>query len=114
MAIGRTDRRRQHVALLDSELPRIVEGLKVMGASLIALFGSFARERRDLLTDLDLLVVMDSSIPFIQRFGKLQEGLSPRVSPDIFASTPAEFDEMKNRPFVKHALATGTILYERP
>lgn len=113
MAIDLAERRREHVALLESEYPRIVEGLKDMGATLIVLFGSYARGRRDLLTDLDLLVVMKSNLPFIERLSPIQQKLAPRVQADIFVYTPEEFEEMKIRPFVKHALATGTVLHQR-
>lgn len=102
------------MALLDSEYPRIVEGLKDMGATLIVLFGSYARGRRDLFTDLDLLVVMESDVPFIERLSPIQQELRPKVQTDIFVYTPEEFEEMKIRPFVKNALATGQIVYEKP
>lgn len=112
MPLDLAERRREHVALLDSELPRIVDGLRAMGASLIVLFGSYGRGRRDLFTDLDVLVVMESDLPFVQRLAKVQQELAPRVQADIFVYTPSEFEEMKRRPFVKHALATGKVLHE--
>ncbi len=105
--------RARHVALLESELPRIVEELKRLGAHMIVLFGSYAQGRRDLFTDLDLLVVMESGEPFVERLGRLYATLGHRVAADILVYTPAEFEEMKQRRFVRHALATGKVLYAR-
>ena len=105
--------RREHVARLESELPRLVEGLKGLGASLIVLFGSYAQGRRDLFTDLDLIVVMESDEPFIERLVAVRAALRPRVDVDLFVYTPSELEELKQRPFVKHALATGIVLYAK-
>jgi predicted nucleotidyltransferase len=105
--------RAEHVALLEFELPRLVEGLKALDAQLIVLVGSYAHGRRDLFTDLDLLAVIESDKPFLDRLADVRRTLSPKVATDLFIYTPAEFEEMKQRPFVKHALATGTALYAR-
>lgn len=113
MTIDLARLRARHVALLESELPRLVEALKGLGARLIVLFGSYAQGRRDLFTDLDLLVVMDSDEPFIQRLGTVRRALQSKVDIDLFVYNPSEFEEMKNRPFVRHALKTGKVLYER-
>lgn len=113
MSVDIAAMRARHVALLASELPRLVESLKALGAQLIVLFGSYAQGRRDLFTDLDLLVVMESEEPFIWRLGTVRRALSPRVDTDLFIYTPEEFEEMTQRPFVKHALATGKVLYAK-
>ncbi len=96
---------------LDEELERAVHLLRDMGATLIVLFGSAARGRRDLFTDLDLLVVLPSDLPFVERLGALYSRLCSRMDMDLFAYTPAEFEEMKERPFVRRALAEGKVLY---
>ncbi len=114
MTIDIAERRRHHTALLESELDRLTNELKALGASLIVLFGSYNRGRRDLFTDLDILAVVESDRPFIHRQAELYAKLHPSVAADILVYTPAEFEEMKHRPFVRHALSTGTILYARP
>ncbi len=103
--------RAEHVARLESELPRIVEELKRLGATLVVLFGSYAQGRRDLFTDLDILAVMPSDLPFIERLTEVRRRVSPLVDTDLIVYTPAEFEEMKGRPFVKHALASGKVLH---
>ena len=114
MAVDIAERRREHVALLESELPRIVEELKALGASLIVLFGSYAQGRRDLFTDLDIIAVMESETSFVMRQGEMYSRLRLKVEADILVYTPSEFEEMKQRPFVRHALKTGTVLYAKP
>lgn len=113
MSVDLAELRAKRVALLESELARLVDGLKALGAHLILLFGSYAQGRRDLFTDLDLLVVMESDEPFIQRLGSVRAALQPKVDTDLFVYTPSEFEEMKERPFVRHALKTGKVLYAR-
>ena len=87
--------------------------LRDMGASLVVLFGSAARGRRDLFTDLDLLVVLPSDLPFIERTGALYSQLGARVDVDVFAYTPVEFAAMQDGPFVSRALAEGRVFYAR-
>ncbi len=113
MSTSLTELRARHVAQLESELPRLVEELTGLGARLIVLFGSYAQGRRDLFTDLDLLVVMESEQPFVERLGHIYARLSPKVAADILVYTPAEFEQMKQRRFVRHALSTGQVLHAR-
>jgi predicted nucleotidyltransferase len=103
--------RSQRAALLDAELARLVDELKHMGADLIVLFGSYAKGRRDLFTDLDLLVVIESDKPFVERLPALYATLAPKVAADILVYTPQEFLEMKERRFLRHALANGVVLH---
>jgi len=105
--------RARHVALLESELARLVDELKAFGAHLIVLFGSYAQGRRDLFTDLDLLAVIDSDEPFLQRLATVRGTLRPKVDTDLFVYSPSEFEEMKERPFVRHVLKMGKVLYVR-
>jgi predicted nucleotidyltransferase len=78
----------------------------------VILFGSFAQGRRDLFTDLDLLVVMDSSLDFVARGVDLARRLRAGVALDLLVYTPQEMEAMRDRPFMRHALATGKVLYE--
>ena len=36
-----------------------------------------------------------------------------RVALDLLVYTPAELKRVRERPFMRHALATGKVLYER-
>jgi predicted nucleotidyltransferase len=101
-----------HAAFLDCELRRFVVQLRELGASKVVLFGSYAEGRRDVQTDLDLFVVIESALPFVERTAWLYRELAPRVACDILAYTPEEWVTMQERPFVRDALLKGEILYE--
>ncbi|ADI02729.1 nucleotidyltransferase domain-containing protein [Syntrophothermus lipocalidus] len=104
--------RENHANLLRLEVERLTLELRRLGASKILLFGSMARGRLDLFTDIDLLVVMHSNLPFVERCGWVYQKLMPRVDADIIVYTEQEFESLKDSPFLKKALAEGVVLYE--
>ena len=77
------------------------------------LFGSSARGRRDLFTDLDLVVVMQSGTDFVQRSAELRRRLEAGVDLDLLVYTPDEFERMALHGFLAHALETGEVIYEK-
>jgi predicted nucleotidyltransferase len=106
--------RDEHCFLLDKSLPRVVRQLREMPAvEKVILFGSYAAGRRDLFTDLDLIVVMQSDQPFIDRSALLYLYLQPSVGMDILVYTPEEFERMSQGGFLRLALRTGQVLYEK-
>lgn len=111
-SLDKTEQER-YVALLQSELSRFVTALSRIGASKIVLFGSYAEGRKDLYTDLDLFVILESDLPFVERTAWLYKELAPRVACDILAYTPGEWEIMQNRPFVRDAARKGVVLYEK-
>ncbi len=99
------------------ELKRIVDRLRQYRPQRIILFGSFARGDYHALSDVDLLIVKETTIPFIDRIGPvlaLCEGdnMLP-VEPVIY--TPEELEQMKQavNPFIERVLAEGVVIYER-
>jgi predicted nucleotidyltransferase len=94
--------------LLTDQLSRLPE------VRLVVLFGSYATGRRDLFTDLDLLVVMKSDQDFVTRTARLYQRLHPGVDMDLVVYTPEEFESMReNNVFVRQAIRDGKILYEK-
>lgn len=87
-----------------SELPEIEK---------IIIFGSYAEGRRDLFTDLDLLIVMDSKKDILQRTADLYLKLQADVDMDLLIYTPQEFKAANESGFLRQVLKTGRILYER-
>jgi predicted nucleotidyltransferase len=79
----------------------------------VILFGSYASGKRDLFTDLDILVVMDSDKDFIMRSSYLRTELQVGVDLDLLVYTPQEFDQMRSRGFLNHTLKDCVVLYER-
>jgi len=107
-------RRTAYAKALQDALQRILVQLRQMPeVERVILFGSYAAGRQDLFTDLDLLVVMDSTEDFVTRTAKLRQRLSAGVDFDLLVYTPEEFTQMQDRGFLRHILATGTVLYER-
>ena len=104
---------------LDAEVKRFIEVASVeLDAEKVILFGSFARERAEGThewTDLDLIVVAESKLPFHQRIRQLLERARPKVGVDVFVYTPAEWERMiSERPFFKEeVLEKGRVVYER-
>ena len=106
--------RSTYVQALDEALARIVGTLEARPeVRRVVLFGSYARGRRDLFTDLDLLVVMDSTEDFVTRTASLYRELAPGVDMDLLVYTPAEFERLRHRGFVHRALETGRTLLAR-
>jgi predicted nucleotidyltransferase len=78
----------------------------------VSLFGSFARGRRDLFTDLDVLVVWETERPLLERLRHLHALLDVAVDLDVLCYTPSEFARMKARPFLRRAIAEEVLLFE--
>ncbi len=74
-------------------------------------FGSFARGRVRRESDLDMIAVMESHLPFVKRLDELYGEIAPRVGLDLLVYTPEEWEEMQRRPFVRQALAEGRVLH---
>ncbi|MFX1316248.1 MAG: nucleotidyltransferase family protein [Promethearchaeota archaeon] len=104
----------EHLRNLQKELKRIKSEFIKMGAYRIILFGSAAREELGLISDIDLIVVIDSNKSFIERLADFYQQIQPRDA-DILIYTPIEFDRMKRENlFLQHVLNEGKIIYERP
>jgi len=108
------EERKKHQLALEAALWKAVEVLKGFpGVKQVILFGSYARGRRDLFTDLDFLVVMESDLDFLSRLALLRQALALPVDFDLLAYTPQELERLKDRPFFKKALQEGKVLYEK-
>lgn len=106
--------RKDYVADLDRSVQRAADVLsKRPEVKRVSVFGSYGRGKRDLLTDLDLLVVMDTAESFIDRLKTLYRLLNLPVDVDILCYTPDEFAVMKGRGFLRRALSDEKVLYER-
>jgi len=103
-------RRAEYVKRLDEALRKAVATLSaITGVRRVSVFGSYARGRRDLLTDLDLLVVWDTDKSLIERRGCLYARLD---LPDLLCYTPVEFQAMKDERFLRVVLSEEIVLYE--
>jgi predicted nucleotidyltransferase len=107
-------RRAEYAEALDRALSKIVAHLANMPeVEQVILFGSYAAGRRDLFTDLDLLVVMSSEQDFVRRTAELYQQVAAGVDLDLLVYTPEEFQRLRRRGFVRQALETGRVLHEK-
>ncbi len=110
----RLDRRREtHRRRLWREVKRLATEAAGLGAQRVILFGSLARAEEPGLTgDLDLLIVWDTPLGFLERTVDLYRRLRPRVAADLLVYTPDEMERMVDTPLVRRILEEGKVLYE--
>lgn len=115
MVLGSIDIQREaHV----EELERMLRNIVKLGESRddirkIILFGSYARGRRDLFTDLDVVLVVKNRLPYPDRwhfYRKLIEGDAPL---DLFCYTEEEWEKMKKTLFGKQIIKSGKVVHEK-
>ena len=107
-------KRRQYQHALAAALEQIVTVLaRRPEVERAVLFGSYPQGRADLMTDLDILVVMDSPLDFVTRTAELYRELACPVDVDLLVYTPEELERQRRRGFVRQALEKGKVIYER-
>jgi predicted nucleotidyltransferase len=83
-------------------------------ATLAILFGSYARGSADASSDLDLMLVWETALPFLDRYRAFIDILDAFPGTDLLIYTPAEFEEMRQRSgFVEQAVREGVVLHGR-
>ena len=93
----------------------VTEVAKANGASMAVLFGSYARGTATKRSDVDVIFVEETDARFLDRLGKYMNPLYDRLRTgvEVLVYTPAEFERMKERSFVRRALREGVLVYER-
>jgi hypothetical protein len=79
------------------------------------LFGSFARNEASRHSDVDLILIQDTSLRFLDRYDGVLAALTqalPEWDVDLLIYTPAELAKISGRRFIRQALKEGKILYE--
>ncbi|RJR32556.1 MAG: nucleotidyltransferase domain-containing protein [Desulfobacteraceae bacterium] len=106
------ERREAYRSALFDELDRMTRKAIDVGVTKIVLFGSLLHRQPDLHTDLDLLIVWETELGFVDRVKEFYRLLQPRVPADLLVYTPEEMERMRHTPFVAQALSEGSVLYE--
>jgi len=107
-------KREEHEGALAESLRRVVAAVKERpDVERVILFGSYREGRRDLFTDLDILIVVASDLDFVSRTAQMYQYLSTSVDLDLLVYTPEELEEMRSRPFIRRILEQGEVIYER-
>lgn len=79
------------------------------------LFGSYARGEESRRSDIDLILIQETSLPFLQRYEPILAELNQAIqgpAVEILIYTPAELVSIEHRPFIRQALSEGIVLYE--
>ena len=82
----------------------------------VVLFGSYAYGNPGSESDVDLLVVMNTSLSSRQQRLKISQAISPRPFPlDIVVRTPEELETRLKLgdPFLQEVISQGRVIYER-
>ena len=103
--------REQRAEQLTAEAERITALLVRRGATLVLAFGSVARGTVRRGSDLDMIAVMESDLPFLHRLEQLYREIAPKVGLDLLVYTPQEWSDMQRRSFVRQALREGRVLH---
>lgn len=92
----------------------VAEVARVNGAREAIVFGSFARGTATRHSDLDLLIIEDTSLPFLRRIDCYFDPLTDRLglAIDVLVYTHDEMNTIKHRPFIQTALREGISVYE--
>lgn len=101
-------------AKLEAELERILALLPKHDVERVYLIGSFAAGDVKRVSDIDLVVVQETDVKFVNRMNEFLFELKPRVGLDLLVYTPAEFEEITGRPgFLRGAIERGRLIYEK-
>ncbi len=106
------NRSRDLTSALDKLLPTLVEEYE---PERVILFGSLARGDVGEWSDLDLLIVKETSQPFLERSKEVALLCYAMVGVDYLVYTPDEMAGMiaRGNPFILNVLQEGQILYDR-
>jgi len=102
--------------LLEQELDRYVQVLKAAeNPDKVIVFGSLATGHVHEWSDIDLVVVKETKLPYLERLCQTQGLLQPRVGTDILYYTPEEFETLclQRRFFQEEIIDKGIVVYER-
>jgi len=100
--------------LLEKELQRVISVLKRMEIDKAILFGSFARGTGNRSSDIDLIIIKETTLPFLKRADDFYASIKPKVAMDILVYTKREYEKMlkENNSFIKHISKEGRTIYE--
>ena len=101
---------------LPVRIRRVVEALRPYEPDSVLLFGSWARGEADELSDVDLVIIKATSVPFLERLreaGKLLPASAGAV--DLLVYTPEEFRQMRREgnAFAEMLAEEAVLVYGR-
>ncbi|ORX22566.1 hypothetical protein BVF91_11195 [Thermoanaerobacterium sp. PSU-2] len=102
---------------LEKELKIIIDAIiEKCNPEKIILFGSMANGKSTVWSDIDLVVIMNTDLRYIDRLLYVSKAIKSDVPIDFFVYTPEEerrFIETNNLFYTKEVIEKGKVLYER-
>jgi len=101
---------------LEKELKRILKIIiKRCQPEKIILFGSLANNNIHEGSDIDLIIIKDSSQRYFDRVDEVMHLIHPRQAIDLFVLTPQEVQGAldEENPYYEEIVNKGTVLYEK-
>ena len=98
-------------------MQRLVDALRPYQPERVYLFGSWARGEADELSDMDIVILKRTTMPFFDRLREAAKLLPPGTGgADIFVYTPEEFAAMREEgnAFAEMIHDEAQVIYERP
>ncbi len=95
------------------KLCRLFESCKIVKA---VVFGSFARNDQSRHSDIDLMLVQDTSNRFFDRYDDIYAKISKLLytNPvDLLIYSVSEMKQLSMRTFIKNILKEGVVIYEQ-
>jgi predicted nucleotidyltransferase len=84
-----------------------------MGVQKAILFGSLSHGDLTPFSELDLIIVQDTEVRFLDHLEPFYAGLDLRADADILVYTPEEWAELQTwNPFVQRASREGEVIFE--
>ena len=99
---------------MQEKLNKLLQALLGYHPQRIILFGSVARGEADADSDLEVLVIKDTTEPFVHRLEAMAKLCPLGMHADILVYTPDELRQMVDdgNPFILQALREGRTVYE--
>ena len=106
--------RRLTEAEIDAELADLVKMLKPYEAQRIVLHGSLTRGDWNRASDIDLIIVKETDLPFTKRISEVIDLCDTTMNVEPLIYTPEELAAMleAGNSFLEKALRQGKVLYE--
>lgn len=100
-----------------ARVERLLEALRGYGPERVYLFGSAARGEADELSDLDVVVIKQTTTPFLDRLREVARLLPLDLGAvDLLVYTPEEFARMRHEgnAFAEMIAEEGMLIYGQP
>lgn len=113
--MAETAKTRQRQLLGRRKIRRLLAALAVYKPERVYVFGSWARGEADSLSDLDVIVIKETSVPFLERLQKVGRSLPYDLGAvDLLVYTPGEFKAMikSGNAFAEIIAEEGCLIYD--